>query len=432
MKKHILLNTFLFFGTSIASWAQDVLVIEMNDNTTEKIKLEDIRQMTYQTTFSCADSNHPHMIDLGLPSGTKWACCNIGANSPEEYGGYYAWGETEEKSYFDRGTYTYFDRYSNSYIHIGDDIAGSHYDVAHVKWGGSWRMPSIDQIKELYDNCSWVWINQNGVNGHLVMGPNGGTIFVPAAGWLQYDDNFSEGTSGIYWTSSLYMPGYESLAVYLYFNSDYWNYESDERYNGCTVRAVIIPEKEKPTDESPVAEAIDLGLPSGTKWASWNIGASAPEECGGYYAWGETEEKDFYDWGTYAHCDDSIESYHYISDNIAGTEYDVAHVKWGGSWRMPSYEQINELSEKCSWTWVTQNGVNGVLVTGPNGSTIFLPAAGMRWDDRLEGVGEEGYLWSSSLDPYNVHPNHYILLDSYCGLGSRPGYIGFSVRAVCP
>ncbi len=85
------------------------------------------------TVTICPDSNHPHAIDLGLPSGTLWSCCNVGAKTPEEAGGYYAWGETETKTIYNEGTYNY----KANYVSFGSDIAGTEYDVAHVKWGGT-------------------------------------------------------------------------------------------------------------------------------------------------------------------------------------------------------------------------------------------------------------------------------------------------------
>ena len=109
---------------------------------------------------SCPDSKHPHMIDLGLPSGTKWACCNVGASKPEDYGNYYACGETETKKTYSKDTYL---NMSN--------------DVAHVKWGMSWVMPSFVQVEELLDNCSSKWITINGVSGRRFTGKNGGSIF---------------------------------------------------------------------------------------------------------------------------------------------------------------------------------------------------------------------------------------------------------------
>ena len=155
---------------------------------------------------SCPDDNHPHMIDLGLPSGTLWACCNVGASKPEEHGGYYAWGETEEKEAYNEVSYQYctgenpndngwYDQ--RHYQDIGNDIAGTQYDVAHEKWGGSWVMPSVDKIKELFNNCTCTKTSINGVNGQKFTSKNNGTsIFLPAASLIY--------TSGIchYWSST--------------------------------------------------------------------------------------------------------------------------------------------------------------------------------------------------------------------------------------
>ena len=154
-------------------------------------------------------------------------------------------------------------------------------------------------------------------------------------------------------------------------------------------------------------EAIDLGLPSGTKWAPWNVGASKPEDYGGYYAWGETEEKDVYDWSTYIHCDGTFDGNHDIGTDIAGTEYDVAHVKWGGSWQMPTQEQVKELVENCTSEWTTVSGVNGRKFTGPNGNSIFLPSAGSCYSSAFYDVGTLGRYWSSTLDEDYPSPSSY-------------------------
>lgn len=184
---------------------------------------------------------------------------------------------------------------------------------------------------------------------------------------------------------------------------------------------------------------VDLGLPSGTLWATCNVGATKPEEYGGYYAWGETEEKQYYYWSTYTHCNGTESTCHIIGDDIAGTQYDVAHMKWGGAWRMPSKYQIEELVNYCTTTWTSQNGVNGTLFTGPNGASIFLPAAGNRWNDYLDLEGMLGDYWSSSIYPgYNQRYAYNL----YCGLESdgvwRWGWrygrrcSGFTVRPVIP
>ena len=198
---------------------------------------------------SCPDDNHPHMIDLGLPSGTKWACCNVGATTPEGYGNYYAWGETQPKSVYNEVTYLYFtgqDTNGDGWIdqnfyavNIGSDIAGTSYDAATVNWGAPWRMPSLTQIKELLNNCSSIWTTQNGVNGRRFTGPNGGSIFLPAAGYRWSSDLNSAGTNGDYWSSSLY-ESYPGNACNLYFHSGYagWSNYYYYRNGGQSVRPV--------------------------------------------------------------------------------------------------------------------------------------------------------------------------------------------------
>lgn len=185
--------------------------------------------------------------------------------------------------------------------------------------------------------------------------------------------------------------------------------------------AVAVVEKKEDTicPDGNHPHLTDLGLPSGTKWACCNVGASKPEEYGSYYAWGETSEKNAYDWTTYSHCDGSYSTCHDIGSNIAGTQYDVAHMdeKWGGSWHMPTQAQIDELLKNCTFEWTTLNGVNGALFTSLiNGGTIFIPAAGIFGATRYN-TGALGYVWSSTLFTDN----------DYCayGLSLRNGKYGF-------
>ena len=188
---------------------------------------------------SCPDTNHPHMIDLGLPSGSKWACCNVGATNPEEYGGHYAWGETEVKDVYNWSTYTHCDGTAYNCYNIGDNIAGTKYDVAHEKWRGSWRMPSADQIKELCIKCSWTWTTKHGVQGYMVKGKKN-AIFLPAAGfYCSWRDNLVGGNSvGHYWSSSLDSEE-ESSPFWLTLSSGLWDcYNYGIRSQGLSVRAV--------------------------------------------------------------------------------------------------------------------------------------------------------------------------------------------------
>lgn len=205
-------------------------------------------------------------------------------------------------------------------------------------------------------------------------------------------------------------------------------------------------------------EAVDLGL--SVKWASFNLGASKPEEYGEYYAWGEIEpyyrskdpltwKDDYengYDWPSYKwcmgnydtltkYCNKSSHGYNGFTDTktVLDTEDDAANANLGGNWRMPTAAEWTELRENCTWTWTTQNGVNGMLVTASNGNSLFLPSAGVWADTNLYDVGDEGNYWSSSL--YTGSPRYagklrFNSVNIYDGYNDNRCY-GYSVRPVC-
>ena len=216
---------------------------------------------------------------------------------------------------------------------------------------------------------------------------------------------------------------------------------TDAEYTFTVSENVSLVAKFKEIIVAPQYEAIDLGLPSGVKWAAHNVGATKPEEYGGYYAWGETEEKENYSWATYKWCNGSNDTMTKYCTNISyGTvdnktvlepEDDVAHVKWGGDWRMPTLEEQMELLNNCTWEWTNLNGVNGYKVTGPNDNSIFLPAAGFRNGTLIYLRGSDGYYWSNSLGSDGSDYAYGLDLDgSYSGWGSYYRYDGFSVRPV--
>ena len=170
---------------------------------------------------------------------------------------------------------------------------------------------------------------------------------------------------------------------------------------------------------------VDLGL--SVKWATCNIGASCPEDYGDHYAWGETSTKSSYD-------NDNCETWDTSTDDIGGTSRDVAHVKWGGSWRMPTEAEFEELmnTANCTWTWTTQGGHKGYKVTSKkNGNSIFLPAAGFRYGASLDNREEVGRYWSSTPDESNTRYACYLYFDSgyRCPNWSRR-YHGHAVRPV--
>ncbi len=202
-------------------------VTQANDNRAMGKLVADICKWLHLTQMG----NHPQAIDLGLPSGTKWASCNVGATKPEEVGDYFAWGETGEKRIYDWKTYIHCDGDADSCHDIGSDISGTKYDVAHLKWGGNWQMSTLDQIDELFDNCSEEWLTLNGVNGHKYTSKfNGNSIFMPAANGPR--------DCGHYWTSTR-LPSFIDVAWNLIFRSDgsiYWCEEAI--FRGACVRPV--------------------------------------------------------------------------------------------------------------------------------------------------------------------------------------------------
>lgn len=192
-------------------------------------------------------------IDMGL--SVKWADCNVGATRPEEYGNYYAWGETDTKSKYNWSTYKWSNGDNNKLTKYcpsdktdywdgtgspdGKTVLDLEDDAARSNWDGSWRMPTDEEWTELRNNCTWTWTTQNGVNGRLVTSDiNGNSIFLPAAGGRYGSDFGYVGSYGYYWSSSL-NPDYPDLAWSVYFNSDYVFRSSYYRYYGLSVRPVM-------------------------------------------------------------------------------------------------------------------------------------------------------------------------------------------------
>ena len=186
-------------------------------------------------------------------------------------------------------------------------------------------------------------------------------------------------------------------------------------------------------------EWVDLGLPSGTLWATCNIGANSPEEYGDYFAWGETKAKADYSWSTYKYCDESAgvltgycihSDYGYVDGKTElAPEDDAATVKWGSEWQMPNKAQWEELlnKEHITRTWTTRNNVNGYLFTSKsNGNSIFIPAAGGRVGTSSSNIGSDAYCWSRSLHTNTsffacYYCDSYMLnIERYCGLTVRP------------
>ena len=454
-------------------------------------------------------------VDLGL--SVNWATMNVGAESLEDYGDYFAWAAVEpwyEDDYAQsnnpvwksgkRGGYTwencpyqtcagssedegifskYVDRSSNGTVD-NIPILELSDDAARANWGDTWRMPTVAEWGELRNssNCTWIWTTVNGNDGYKVVSKlNGNSIFLPAGG-VRSDDGLSGvDRYGNYWSSStdFFHPYYANGMT---FSGDHINIDTYHRSTGLSVRPVcpssryvcvtgislnkssatvsrllqlsatispsnasnksVIWSSSDPSvaevdrtglvnpknigsvtisvttvdggytdqcDITVVPQSVDLGL--SVKWATMNVGAESLEDYGDYFAWGETSPKSDYNWSTYKYCKGSSETmtkyckssfvgYNGFVDNksILEPSDDAAYVNWGGSWRMPTKAEFDELLDgnNCTWWWTTMNGVKGrKVVSNVNGNSIFLPAteyksvdhniiAGLYWSGSLE------------------------------------------------
>ena len=519
------------------------------DITYIKSKNSNLQNLKIVTTQKGAFFANGHeYVDLGLPSGTLWATCNVGANSPEETGDYFSWGETtgynSGKTNFDWSTYKWCNGsintltkycYSSEYGNIDNKTKLEPTDdAATVNWGSNWCTPSCEQLQELGFYTNLEWTIMNGVYGHKITSKsNGNFIFIPATGYLT-------GTSrrnsdfGCYWSCELFSEKYVYGAIVLGSNSNGFTAGAGvgTRCYGMPVRPVLLQKANiisvtsitinrsslsieigntetlsatiapynatvksitwsssneeiatvdasgKVTaksvgtttitatsdDMSRVStsctvtvkatsnghEYVDLGLPSGTLWATCNVGANKPEEYGLYFAWGETtgytndtSDGHIFHWANYKWCQGSRNTLtKYCTDSKYGivvdgkieldSEDDAATVNWGKSWRMPNIYQIKELLNPLYTTaeWIIRNKVHGTLIKSvTNGNTIFLPATGYRKMASLFDV-DSGYYWSRSLiteggiDSYtfdfcngNIDASNFL---RYAGIPVRP------------
>ncbi len=219
--------------TTTVAFGSHNIKAERNGKTVSKTITVETQNFTsqnneYMLAFVQEINGHEY-VDLGLPSGLKWATCNVGANKPEDYGNYYAWGETKTKPSYTKNN-------SKTYGNQMNDIKGnSQYDAARANWGGSWRLPTKKELEELRNKCTWTWTTQNGVKGYKVTGPNGKSIFIPAAGYRYGTSLGSDGYYGYYWSSTPYDYGY---AYDLNFDDGYEYVDGSFRYDGQTVRPI--------------------------------------------------------------------------------------------------------------------------------------------------------------------------------------------------
>jgi uncharacterized protein (TIGR02145 family) len=459
-------------------------------------------------------------VDLGL--SVYWASCNIGANAPEEYGDYYAWGETNTKEVCTWSTYQWKKENSSlltKYCPLeeygivdGKTLLDIDDDVVKSLYGNDWQLPSKEEWIELENNCDWKWTAINNTTGWLITsmieGYEDRSIFLPASGVLKDNKLINAGSFASYWSNQLngerprtaYALRIDSLehstTVYdrcyglsvrpVRFSKEWFdntvitlNYEQRTvfpsysfsltptvLYKDSVIYGSGIWSSDNPTvaivGENGVVMAlsegtaniyysindiqakctinvlasetnidhnyVDLGL--SVNWATFNVGAITPEDFGDLYAWGELEKKDSYTQPNYKYRDGYIDGLRTLS-----LDDDVAHVKWGGSWRMPSFAELEELKYNCSWTQTTINGVSGYIVTskiaGYTDRSIFIPETRPKENNTY---GFNSIYWSSTIET-DISSYEYkdlakgIYLNN---LGRFRRDIGCSVRPVSP
>jgi hypothetical protein len=248
MKKILFVATMLAMVLSLSAQRQMYVWQDGVKTTYEVANVDSITFSKVENPDIPQTGNHEY-VDLGL--SVKWATCNVGASKPEEYGDYFAWGETQPKSTYSwstykwcRGSYDTQTKYctNSSYGTVDNkttlDLSD---DAARANWGGSWRMPTDAELTELREQCTWTWTTQNGVYGYKVTSKKSGytnkSIFLPAAGCRSDDSLYDAGSGGYYWSSSLYTD-YPDDAWRVGFYSGYVGRYCSSRYCGFSVRPV--------------------------------------------------------------------------------------------------------------------------------------------------------------------------------------------------
>ena len=248
-------------GAALTANAQGIKVVKKNGTVVyyKASEVESVGVYGYgeepEPTISGKDANGRAWVDLGLPSGTKWATCNVGANEPEDYGDYFAWGETEKKDDYSKSKYKFYSPNSYGTLKLTKYCTVSSYgtvddktelepedDAATVNWGNGWQMPSAEQMAELYDDryTTTSWTNQKGINGWLIVSKkNDNRIFLPAAGYKDGMTPKYESEWGHYWSRTLNTNGCNE-GSYLDFYSAQLYLSYTFRYEGLSVRPVRV------------------------------------------------------------------------------------------------------------------------------------------------------------------------------------------------
>jgi hypothetical protein len=299
-----------------------------------------------------------------------------------------------------------------------------------------WQLPAGLSFTPNTDNATK---NQYTYNQWAVM-ENAGAVFLPPTGYFNHKLTNMRGVNelGHYRGSTLADDGRQ---IYMLYDNSHIAYSYSGNNNGNLFYAFPVRLVHDTIVPMPEPEYVDLGL--SVKWATFNVGATSPEDYGDYFAWGETKPKVTYSWATYKWCDGTQNTMtKYCSDSLYDNadykttldpEDDAAIVRLGGNWRMPAKEEWRELKQKCTWERITINGITGYQVTGKNGNSIFLPRAGLRIMKKPHAADSVGYYASSSHISKYKKENYFNFMrmcDSIITTSSGLRYYGYPIRPV--
>jgi uncharacterized protein (TIGR02145 family) len=363
---------------------------------------------TTSDTFTLTGGTEPS-FDYVEIAGTKWATKNIGASSVTDYGNYYQYG---------KGANDYSVTSGESYYNGTEKPLALSADTAVQVWGNGWHMPTTAQFTELSGATNSTWTGDykgSGVSGLVLTDKIDNTkeLFLPAAGIYQYGALFGEGYNNSYWTS---IPGVTNLSncTMAQNKANKFSITRKSRDYGLAIRAV------------KDYEYVDLGLPSGTLWAKYNVGATSETEYGNYYQYGK---------GADQYAATSGQSDYSGTENPLATSADTAVQVCGWKWHMPTSAQCQELIDNTTYSWETDfngSGVNGGKFTAQNGNYVFFPANGQYFDGRLlDSNSICNYYTSTPYEPdagqahnlkcQNGNPSHVVSRASKeRGFGVRP------------
>ncbi len=367
-------------------------------------------------------------VDLGL--SVLWAKCELGAENPWEHGMPFVWGDPS-------GLKGYKCDVSLCGGEIPlTEISGTKYDIANVKLGNGWRLPTIEEIEELKRLTKGEDGSLRGNKGVYLSAKNGNELFIPS-----YYDHYN---IKYYWSGTL---DESSNYAYSYGVNYYSNYYSSDfetikrvRNEWCYVRPVR--DRDYVTSVSPSNKVsfdnasgyiknyayIDLKMPSKIKWATCNIGATSTIESGEYFSWGEISPKLSYEPENSLLYNNEL----FIEQDIKGSpKFDAATANWGGSWRMPTLSEFEELLNNCICSWIKQGKHKGYCITSKhNGNYLFLPLTGYFYGSSLSWSDSYGRYWSSECgnDDDYAYDLAFDSSDIYIAYSSR--YYGYPIRPV--